>query len=97
MIWRACLRRSSEKLLYRKPETTLSRLYWHCRAESFSTCHSSRMASNGTDYSTWSSEKLIDRVTKLEQQLKEANGRFYPSFLLWLLHAYENEQVSSNF
>lgn len=62
-------------LLSTNPGTIITRLYKDCRAASFSTCPSSRMESDGKDYSTWSPEKLIDRVTKLEQQLREANER----------------------
>jgi len=64
--------------LYTKPGAIIAHLYWDFRAASFSTWPSSSMESDGTDYSTWSPEKLIDRVIKLEQQLKEANERFNP-------------------
>lgn len=75
MILRTCHRRSCVILLYTKQGTLITRLYKDCRAASFSICPSSRMESDGRDYSTWSPEKLIDRVTKLEQQLKEASER----------------------
>ena len=34
-----------------------------------------KMASKGTDYSSWSSDSLVARVTALEQQLKDMNER----------------------
>lgn len=34
------------------------------------------MAADPADYSKWTSEELIDRVTLLEQQLKEQTIRF---------------------
>lgn len=75
MIMRTCHRRSCVNLLYTKQGTLITRLYKDCRAASLSTCPSSKMESDGRDYSTWSPEQLIDRVTKLEQQLREANER----------------------
>jgi hypothetical protein len=34
------------------------------------------METTGTDYTSWSSEKLVGRVTQLEHQLKELNAKY---------------------
>ena len=49
---------------------------WNHSARKISSALMPSMESNGVDYSSWSNEQLVERVTRLEQQLREANEQY---------------------
>ena len=76
MSYRIHLHRSNAFFIkYPSIYSVFSRVYHTSR--SLCTTPVTKMESNGIDYASWSPEKLVARVSALEQQLKEANERCF--------------------